>query len=197
MIVLIDNGHGIETPGNRSLDGSFKEAVWAREFAMLLERKLIAEGITTMRITPEDNDVPLNKRVLRINEVCKLNPGRKILLISIHCNAAQVGYGNWQNARGFNAYVSFNSSQLSRRFASMLQASMWQAGYNGNRAGNERGFCVSNLAICRDTMCPAVLAECLFMTNDADLALLRDAKHVNYMAEIFVKSIIYYRDEIH
>lgn len=197
MLVLIDNGHGLETPGKRSLDGTFREAVWAREFAVLLQEKLIVEGITTLRITPEDCDTPLNKRIMRVNHVCELNPGRKILLLSIHCNAASVGYGNWAAARGFNSFVSFNSSVQSRRFASVLQSNMWHAGYKGNRSFNERGFCVQNLAICRDTKCPAVLAECLFMTNDADLEILRNAEHVNKIAEIFVKSIKYYRDEIH
>ena len=196
MKVLIDNGHGLETPGKRSLDGTFREAVWAREFAMILERKLIAEGFEAERITPEDCDVALNERVLRVNKICDENPDEDFLLLSIHCNAAQVGYGNWMAARGFESFVSFNSSAKSRRFASVLQANMWNAGYKGNRAQNGRGFCVQNLAICRDTKCPAVLAECLYMTNDADLALLRDEKHVNNMAEIFVKSFKYYRNEI-
>lgn len=196
MKVLIDAGHGLETPGKRSLDGTFREAVWAREFAVLLERKLIAEGITAMRITPEESDVTLAERVRRVNKLCNENPDEKFLLLSIHCNAAAVGYGNWMSARGYNSFVSINSSSKSRRFASVLQANMWQAGYKGNRAENPRGYCIGNLAICRDTKCPAVLAECLYMTNDADLALLRDAKHVNNMAEVFVKSIKYYRDEI-
>ena len=196
MKVLIDNGHGLETPGKRSLDGTFREAVWAREFAMILERKLIAEGFEAERITPEDCDVALNERVLRVNKICDENPDEDFLLLSIHCNAAQVGYGNWMAARGFESFVSFNSSAKSRRCASVLQANMWNAGYKGNRAQNGRGFCVQNLAICRDTKCPAVLAECLYMTNDADLALLRDEKHVNNMAEIFVKSFKYYRNEI-
>lgn len=196
MKVLIDNGHGLETPGKRSLDGTFREAIWARDFAKLLEVKLIVEGITAIRITPEENDVPLAERVCRVNKLCNENPDEDFLLISIHCNAAQVGYGNWMAASGFNSFVSINSSAKSRRLASVLQANMWNAGYKGNRARNERGFCVQNLAICRDTKCPAVLAECLYMTNDADLALLRDAKHVNNMADIFVKSIKYYRNEI-
>lgn len=196
MKVLIDNGHGLETPGKRSLDGTFREAVWAREFARLLEVKLVVEGITAIRITPEENDVPLTERVCRVNRICDENPNEDFLLLSIHCNAAAVGYGNWMAARGFNSFVSINSSAKSRRLASVLQANMWNAGYKGNRARNERGFCVQNLAICRDTKCPAVLAECLYMTNDADLALLRDAKHVNNIAEIFVKSIKYYRCEI-
>ena len=196
MKVLIDNGHGLETPGKRSLDGTFREAVWAREFAIILERKLIAEGFEAERITPEDCDVSLDERVLRVNKICDENPDQDFLLLSIHCNAAQVGYGNWMAARGFESFVSFNSSAKSRRFASVLQANMWNAGYKGNRAQNGRGFCVQNLAICRDTKCPAVLAECLYMTNKADLELLRDARHVNNMAEIFVKSIKYYRNEI-
>lgn len=196
MKVLIDNGHGLETPGKRSLDGTFREAVWAREFAKLLEVKLIVEGITAIRITPEDMDICLDERVCRVNKLCDENPDEDFLLLSIHCNAAAVGYGNWMAARGFNSFVSINSSAKSRRFASVLQANMWNAGYKGNRARNERGFCVQNLAICRDTECPAVLAECLYMTNDEDLALLRDAKHVNNMAEVFVKSIKYYRCEI-
>lgn len=196
MKVLIDNGHGLETPGKRSLDGTFREAVWAREFAVLLERKLIAEGITAIRITPEDMDICLDERVCRVNKLCDENPNEDFLLLSIHCNAAAVGYGNWMAARGYNSFVSINSSAKSRRFASVLQANMWNAGYKGNRARNERGFCVKNLAICRDTKCPAVLAECLYMTNDADLELLRDEKHVNNMAEIFLKSIKYYRNEI-
>lgn len=196
MKVLIDNGHGLETPGKRSLDGTFREAVWAREFALILERKLIAEGFEAERITPEDSDVALDERVLRVNKICGENPYEDFLLLSIHCNASQVGYGNWIAARGFESFVSFNSSAKSRRFASVLQANMWNAGYKGNRAQNGRGFCVQNLAICRDTKCPAVLAECLYMTNDADLALLRDEKHVNNMAEVFVKSFKYYRNEI-
>lgn len=196
MKVLIDNGHGLETRGKRSLDGTFREAVWAREFARLLEVKLIVEGITAIRITPEDMDVVLDERVCRVNKLCNENPDEDFLLLSIHCNAAQVGYGNWMAARGFESFVSFNSSAKSRRFASVLQANMWNAGYKGNRAQNGRGFCVQNLAICRDTKCPAVLAECLYMTNNADLELLRDARHVNNMAEIFVKSIKYYRNEI-
>ena len=196
MKVLIDNGHGLETPGKRSLDGTFREAVWARKFAMILEKKLVAEGFDAERITPEDYDVALDERVLRVNKICDEKPDEDFLLLSIHCNAAAVGYGNWMAARGFNSFVSINSSAKSRRFASVLQANMWNAGYKGNRARNERGFCVQNLAICRDTQCPAVLAECLYMTNDADLALLHDMKHVNNMAEIFVKSIKYYRNEI-
>ena len=196
MKVLIDNGHGLETPGKRSLDGSFHEAIWAREFAKLLEVKLIVEGITAIRITPEDCDVSLDERVLRVNKICDENPDEDFLLLSIHCNAAQVGYGNWMTARGFESFVSFNSSAKSRRFASVLQANMWNAGYKGNRAQNGRGFCVQNLAICRDTKCPAVLAECLYMTNNSDLELLRDTRHVNNMAEIFLKSIKNSRNEI-
>ena len=36
MKILIDAGHGIDTPGKRSPDGSFREYLWNREIADLL-----------------------------------------------------------------------------------------------------------------------------------------------------------------
>ena len=33
MKILIDNGHGCNTPGKRSPDGRFREYAWAREIA--------------------------------------------------------------------------------------------------------------------------------------------------------------------
>ena len=48
MIILIDNGHGIETPGKRSPDGRFKEYLWNREVA---ENRVSQNGpaVDTMR----------------------------------------------------------------------------------------------------------------------------------------------------
>ena len=36
MRILIDAGHGIDTPGKRSPDGSFLEYLWNREIAEML-----------------------------------------------------------------------------------------------------------------------------------------------------------------
>lgn len=45
MIVLIDNGHGSDTPGKCSPDKSLREYKWAREIAARIENVLKTKGI--------------------------------------------------------------------------------------------------------------------------------------------------------
>ena len=67
MKILIDNGHGKETPGKCSPDGRLKEYAYTREIADRVVTGLQNEGIDAMRIVPEENDVALSERVKRIN----------------------------------------------------------------------------------------------------------------------------------
>ena len=68
MKVLIDNGHGAETPGKRSPDGHLREYAYTREIAVRVADKLNAAGIDTQCIVPEDIDIPLAERVSRANK---------------------------------------------------------------------------------------------------------------------------------
>ncbi len=82
MKILIDNGHGKETPGKCSPDGRLKEYAYTREIADRVVTGLQNEGIDAMRIVPGENDVALFERVRRINAF-----GKEAILVSIHCNA--------------------------------------------------------------------------------------------------------------
>lgn len=50
MKILIDNGHGKETPGKCSPDGRLKEYVYTREIADRVVAGLQDKGMDTMRI---------------------------------------------------------------------------------------------------------------------------------------------------
>ena len=63
MKILIDNGHGKETPGKCSPDGRLKEYAYTREIADRVVTGLQNEGIDAMRIVPGENDVALFERV--------------------------------------------------------------------------------------------------------------------------------------
>ena len=56
MKILLDNGHGEETAGKRSPDGSFREYAWAREIARRIETELKNRGYDVQRIVPEEQD---------------------------------------------------------------------------------------------------------------------------------------------
>ena len=115
MIILIDNGHGINTPGKCSPDGRFKEYAWAREIAKMLYNRL-KDSYTTKLITPEEVDISLATRVKRVNDVCLEHGAKNVLLISIHTDAAGVD-GKWHNAMGFSRCVGTNASSPSQKLA--------------------------------------------------------------------------------
>lgn len=112
MKVLIDNGHGENTPGKRSPDGRLREWAYSREIADRVVFELRKKGIDAERIVKEDSDVPLSERCRRANAIYK-DTGKKAILISIHCNAAGSGT-SWMNARG-GVYLSLIMLQVIAR----------------------------------------------------------------------------------
>ena len=50
MIILLDSGHGVDTPGKRSPDGVLREYKWCREMTQLVKNKLEVEGYQAIDI---------------------------------------------------------------------------------------------------------------------------------------------------
>ena len=88
MKVLIDAGHGIDTPGKRSPDGRFREYKWNREVADILLDNLISRGVDAELVVKETNDISLKTRAMRVNKVCTALGANNVILVSIHANAA-------------------------------------------------------------------------------------------------------------
>ena len=190
MIILIDNGHGINTPGKCSPDGRFKEYAWAREIAKMLYNRL-KDSYTTKLITPEDVDISLATRVKRVNDVCLEHGAKNVLLISIHTDAAGAD-GKWHNARGFSARVGTNASSRSKKLASCLWSRAIEMGLKGNRCVPNEKYIAQNLYILKNTHSPAVLTENLFQDNNEDVDFLLSAEGKKKIVDMHVKGIIDY-----
>lgn len=171
MRILLDNGHGENTRGKHSPDKRVREWAYTREVVHDIAEYLGKIGHDVYLVTPEDRDVPLAERVRRVNEQCKLYGAKNCLLISVHLNSAG-GDGKWHSARGFSAHVAKNASESSKRLAKILWNKAIENGLKGNRCVPNERYIVQNLAICRDTNCPAVLTENLFMDNADDVEVL-------------------------
>ena len=100
MTILLDPGHGSDTPGKRSPDGHFREYAYNRYLAIEIRNRLAALGLDTIIITPEQEDIPLLERCRRANSICKEIGTNQVILLSIHINAARNG-NKWINARGW------------------------------------------------------------------------------------------------
>lgn len=183
MVILIDNGHGEETPGKRSPDGRLMEWKWARTLARRIAYGLISRGADAHLLVPESADVPLRQRVARANAY-----GKDAILVSIHANAA--GRGEWMQARGWSAFVAQNASQRSMRLASRLAAEAERQSLKVRRPVANQDFWVQNLAICRDTICPAVLTENLFMDNLSDIEIMLSEDGMRRLANLHIEAIL-------
>ena len=115
MKILIDNGHGVNTAGKCSPDGTLREYAYTREIAKRVVEALNREGYDAERIVTEETDISLKERCARVNDVCRKFGTKNVLLISIHNNAAGSG-GQWMTARGFSAHVSLNASSSQNFF---------------------------------------------------------------------------------
>ena len=86
--ILLDNGHGYDTPGKRSPiwpDGSqLFEWEFNRDIVSRIEILLKKAGISCVRLVPEKEDISLSERCKRANTIAKQSD---CLLISIHANA--------------------------------------------------------------------------------------------------------------
>lgn len=190
MRVLVDNGHGENTPGKRSPDGRLREWSYTREIADMVIFGLRKKGVDAERIVKEDTDVPLSERCKRANDIYK-ETGKKAILISIHCNAAGSG-ANWMNARGWSVFVSNNASANSKKLANCLAEVANGIPVPVRTPAPGQMFWQQNLAICRDTNCPAVLTENFFQDNKEDVDYLLSREGKDAVARIHIEGIIKY-----
>lgn len=191
MKILIDNGHGAETAGKRSPDGSLREYKYAREIAERIVTCLKEKGFDAERIVTEENDVSLTERCRRVNSVCDRLEAKNVILVSVHCNAAGNG-SQWMNARGWSAHVSMNASTQSKAFARSLIEAAEKEGLKIRKYAHQVPYWSQNLAICRDTKCPAVLTENLFQDNKEDVAFLLSEAGKDTIVSLHVKGIANY-----
>lgn len=188
FILILDNGHGSNTPGKCSPDRTLREYAWTRIMTDLIARKARAKGIRTEIIVPETTDVPLATRSARANAIARKHGLKKCLFISVHINAAGAD-GRWHDATGFTAWVAANASRNSKTFARLVTAEMKARGLGGNRAPNPLGYHTANFAVIRRADCPAVLTENLFQDNRTEVRYLLSPQGQDTIAEAHVAAI--------
>lgn len=187
MIVILDNGHGSNTPGKCSPDGKLKEYSYAREVVRGIHQALSEEGIDSHILTPEQTDISLKERVTRANKIYKDN-NKQAILISVHCNAAGSD-GKWHSAKGWSVYVAQNASKNSKKLANCIAEEAADSGLKMRYYLPDQSYWVQSLAICRDTNCPAVLTENLFQDNKEDVEFLLSEEGKQKIIDLHVKGI--------
>ena len=193
MKVLIDPGHGIDTPGKRSPDGLFREYLWNRQVADLILDGLISAGIDASLVVTETNDVSLRNRVNRVNTICNRLGASNVLLVSIHANAAGNGSA-WMNAKGWSCYTSrgkTKSDQVAECLYDAFEEEFQDRKIRKDMSDGDRDW-EENFYVLQKSKCPAVLLENFFYDNREECAWMLQEETKKRIASAAVKGIIKY-----
>lgn len=192
--ILIDNGHGVDTPGKRSPDGRLREYKYARVIASRVAKLLCGMGYDASLLVTEEYDVSLQDRCKRVNNWCELKGSSNVILVSVHVNAA--GNGEWMNATGWSAYTSRGQTQADRLADCLYDAAKkalpgkrMRTDYSDGDADIEAGF-----YILRHTRCAAVLTENLFQDNREDVDFLLSEEGMEAIVRLHVNGVVDYLD---
>lgn len=190
-IVLIDNGHGKETPGKRSPVwpgiGQIMEYAYDRKIAKNIVLELAKIGIPSTLIVPEENDISLNERVRRVNKLARIYGKTETLLVSVHANA-----NDSPKAKGWSIYTypGFSKSDVYATIfweeakKLILDDTKLLADYSDRDPDYEADF-----AVLRDTICPAVLTENMFFSNYEDSKYMLSDEGIKEVVELHVNAI--------
>lgn len=193
MKILIDPGHGIDTPGKRSPDGLFLEYLWNRQVADLILEGLLSAGVDASLVVTETNDVTLRNRVNRVNTICNRVGASNVLLVSIHANAAGNGSA-WMNARGWSCYTSkgkTKSDQVAECLYDAFEEEFQDRKIRKDMSDGDRDW-EENFYVLQKSKCPAVLLENFFYDNREECAWMLQEETKKRIASAAVKGIIKY-----
>ena len=193
MLILIDPGHGIDTPGKRSPDGKFMEYLWNRQIADLLLDRFMKMGVDASLVVTETNDISLATRVQRVNRVCSKVGASNVILLSIHSNAAGDG-SKWTSAQGWSCYTSkgdTKSDVIAECLYDAFEAEFADRKIRKDMSDGDRDW-EENFYVLAKSKCPAVLLENFFYDNRDECSWLLKDETKERIADTIVKGITQY-----
>jgi len=177
MKIAIDAGHGPDTPGKRTPDGSLREFQFNAPVARYVADELLHgyEGVEVLLTFDDSRDVPLKERTDRANA------WKADVFVSIHANAAGEG---WSSAQGIETYVYTTRPPAAVALANAVQRNLVRL-----TGRPDRGVKSADFHVLRETRMTAILIECGFMTNRTEAELLKSDDYRRKCAAAIVAGI--------
>ena len=197
-VVILGTAHGVNVLGKRSPDKRLEEYAYSRKVVQELKRQLEAEGYTVMvdiasDAVPPKQAVELKLRCDIVNALCAKHGTKNCIYVSIHVNAAGAD-GQWHKAGGWCAYTSVGKTKADELAECLYDAAhyhLWdyenrmmalqargvgydmkQRPFRTDKISDGDSDLEKNFYVLKNTACPAVLTENLFMDNEKDVDFL-------------------------
>lgn len=188
-LVILDAGHGIETPGKRSpiwKDGAqLFEWEFNRAIVDTIYRYLGASAISTIKLIVSDIDVTLRSRSNMINQLYEQYKDKYfVYLISIHGNAADN-----PRAHGIEAFTTEGITvcdTIADIYLEELSVLGWHMRHkNKTKLNKDLDFW-----ILKQTKCPSILTESGFYTNEEECKKMMDKYWRNQIALAHIRAAV-------
>lgn len=180
--VVLDPGHGGSDSGAiGSIDGKSQyEKTINLSVAMLVKKKLEANGIEVLMTRSKDTTMSLDERSSYANKM------DAAMYVSIHVNAAS-------NAPKANGIEVFYASQNNEDYYGTTSKAVATAVLNAlikETGATNRGVKVERHYVTRTSLMPAILIELGFITNDDEVEKLVSSEYQEKLANAISSGII-------
>lgn len=186
MIVIIDNGHGVDTKGKCSpvwKDGSkLFEYEFNRDVAARIAFKCKCNGIKFKMLVTEVHDISLAERCRRANAIYETN--KDAFLVSVHANAGMgTGWEAWTSVGKTKSdeYCTIFYEEAEKAFGKE-----WKIRKDTTDGDPDKE---SQFYILKHTKCPALLTENFFMDTEKDCRFIMDNEARERIADMHYKAI--------
>lgn len=178
-VVVVDAGHGGNDPGAIYPAGSNNPVAVEKEItldiAQRLRDNLEAAGIYVVMTRDSDTYPTLKERVELANSI------NADLYVSVHINAMD----NKDEIDGAQVYYH-RDSYFGKKLAKLVQAKILDyTGFSDKKIQDGSSFYVL-----KHTKMPAILAECGFITNEADRSYLKTVKGRQALADAISDGVL-------
>ena len=188
-ILVIDPGHGGIDGGAQASDGTKESKI---NLAISQKMRAIAELYgekTVMTRDTEESGVPVSEYsehndLIRRADIANKTDGA--VLISVHQN-------NFPTAQPRGAQILYASSSGSRALGLLAQNALVSFADTQNRRVAEKA--PEKLLLTSSVGCPAILAECGFMSNPGEVSMLRKDNYQLKLACALVSAYIQFSKE--
>lgn len=195
--ILLDNGHGNDTPGKRSPEWQDEKQLFEWEFNRDIVDQvsaiLTAEHYDVEILVPEKKDIPIRERVDRANEI---HAAKESILVSIHGNAAPNQDTKPHGIETF--YGSLEGKILANELQKTLVSHLgWKDRgirkvYQRIKTAEGKRITIYKIAIVKYTDCVTVLTENGFYTNFEQCKQMNDPEVRTTIALAHVQSVKQY-----
>lgn len=176
--IAMGAGHGYNTSGKRTPDGSMREWEFNNAVVLYMAQELNDfEGVEYIitHDTTGKTDVSLAERVRKANDF-----GADVA-VSVHANAAG---DKWSDANGIETYILDRKYRDAYELALKVQRQLvLQTGLR------DRGVKTANYYVLRNTRMTAILCECGFMSNSVEAVLLKSDEYRRKCAKAIVNGL--------